>query len=241
MRRIEYEERQNKINETYNADNETSKVLLAHECDNLQKGIADWDVYIIVLQMKLLAEKEECEGLKCKLKNEECKNENISRELSRVSNNFIQERNESLKLSECIRSQVGEIHKLELFKAQVREAKYENILMRDERDEIGEELKELKKWAEALKARFDAEVEEEDRVMEKNENFPNLEGRVRWVRIQQYFDTACKKTIKPQEDLKSEKKSWDTIQQCNTSLGICAHERIKTCACKFIVLRFFSL
>ena len=178
-RRIEYEERQNKIDEPYNEDDEPSNVLLLNECDNLQKAIADRDIYIIVLQMKLLAEKEECERLKCQLKNEECKNENISRELSRVSDNFNQERNESLKLSVCIRSQVGEIHKLELFKRQVREAKYENILMRDERDEIAEDLKELKKWAEALKARFDAEVEEKNRMMEKNENFPNLEGRVR--------------------------------------------------------------
>ena len=137
-RRIEYEERQNKIDEPYNEDDEPSNVLLLNECDNLQKAIADRDIYIIVLQMKLLAEKEECERLKCQLKNEECKNENISRELSRVSDNFNQER-----------------------------------------DEIAEDLKELKKWAEALKARFDAEVEEKNRMMEKNENFPNLEGRVR--------------------------------------------------------------
>ena len=36
-------------------------------------------------------------------------------------------------------------------------------------------LKELKKWAEALKARFDAEVEVKIKAMEKNENFAILQ------------------------------------------------------------------
>ena len=44
-------------------------------------------------------------------------------------------------------------------------------------------LKELKKWAEALKARFDAEVEVKIKAMEKNENFVILQETVRLVRM----------------------------------------------------------
>ena len=44
-------------------------------------------------------------------------------------------------------------------------------------------LKELKKWAEALKARFDAEVEVKIKAMEKNENFAILQETVKLVRM----------------------------------------------------------
>jgi uncharacterized ferredoxin-like protein len=69
-----------------------NELLLCHEYDEMEKGIADRDVYIIVLQMKLLAEKEEVEKLKTKMQELEHKNENMARDLRRVSQNYNQER-----------------------------------------------------------------------------------------------------------------------------------------------------
>ncbi len=69
-----------------------NEMLLYHEYDEMEKGIADRDVYIIVLQMKLLAEKEEVEKLKTKMEELEHKSENMARDLRRVSQNYNQER-----------------------------------------------------------------------------------------------------------------------------------------------------
>ena len=69
-----------------------NEMLLYHEYDEMEKGIADRDVYIIVLQMKLLAEKEEKEKLSSKLQELEHKNENMARDLRRVSQSYNQER-----------------------------------------------------------------------------------------------------------------------------------------------------
>ena len=71
---------------------EKNEMLLFHEYDEMEKGIADRDVYIIVLQMKLLAEKEEVEKLKTKIEELEQKNEAMSRELRRVSQSYNHER-----------------------------------------------------------------------------------------------------------------------------------------------------
>ena len=71
---------------------EKSELVLFNEYDKMEKGIADRDVYIIMLQMKLLAEKEESEKLKMKVEEIEHKNEKMARELRRVSQNYNQER-----------------------------------------------------------------------------------------------------------------------------------------------------
>ena len=65
-RRVQYEQ---KYSMTMQENQESIKeeALFLHECDELQKGLADRDVYIIVLQMKLLAEKEECDNLRSKV------------------------------------------------------------------------------------------------------------------------------------------------------------------------------
>jgi butyrate kinase len=69
-----------------------NELLLCHEYDEMEKGIADRDVYIIVLQMKLLSEKEEVEKLKKTMEELEHKNEKMARELKRVSMSYNQER-----------------------------------------------------------------------------------------------------------------------------------------------------
>ena len=69
-----------------------NEMLLFHEYDEMEKGIADRDVYIIVLQMKLLSEKEEVEKLKTMVEELEHKNEKMERELKRVSQSYNQER-----------------------------------------------------------------------------------------------------------------------------------------------------
>ena len=69
-----------------------NELVLYNEYDKMEKGIADRDVYIIMLQMKLLAEKEESEKLKMKVEELEHKNEKMARELRRVSQNYNQER-----------------------------------------------------------------------------------------------------------------------------------------------------
>ena len=69
-----------------------NELLLFHEYGEMEKGIADRDVYIIVLQMKLLSEKEEVEKLKTKVEELEHKNEKMARDLKRVSQSYNQER-----------------------------------------------------------------------------------------------------------------------------------------------------
>ena len=170
-RRTEYEKRVSKVIQA-DENVEASNVFLLNECDDLQKAIADRDVYIIALQMKLLAEKDQSDGLRSKLVEIDQKNETMACQLRRLSENYNQERGHSLRLNERIQK-MGELEK------QVNEAKFENNLVQDERNEIEENLKELKKWAEALKARFDAEVDEKNKVMEKNENFDKLQEAVR--------------------------------------------------------------
>lgn len=167
-RRQQFETR---VSTTMEADEDAQKneELLYRELDDLRKGVADRDVYIIVLQMKLLAEKEECEKLRSKIHELEDKNETISRDLHRVSENYNHERCQSLKLSECIRLQVDEIHKMDELKKRLRESQFQNILIRDERDCKADELQELKKWAEALKTRFDIVEKEKHDFLEKNE------------------------------------------------------------------------
>ena len=164
-------------------DAEKHEILLLTECDDLHKGVADRDVYIIVLQMKLLAEKEECDKLRKKLDVVERKNETMAQELRQVSANYNHERGESRKLSECIRLQVDEIQKIKELKQHLRDNQFENILLRDERDCVAEELKELKNWAEALKTRFDVIEKEKCDFLEKNEfvtnNCANLQESVR--------------------------------------------------------------
>lgn len=171
-RRSEYEKIVTKVKDPDEFD-ETSILLLLHECDGLQKGIADRDVYIVVLQMKLLAEKEECEKLRNQLEEIEHKNGTMVTELHRVSENYRKEKGQSRRLSECIRLQGDEIHKVEELKKKVVEAQNETILVQDELDRKTEELKELTNCAEALKARFDIVEKEKYESLEKNENIMN--------------------------------------------------------------------
>lgn len=69
-----------------------NELLLVHEYDEMEKGIADRDVYIIMLQMKLLAEKEEGEKLRTRIEELDHKNETMANELRRVSKSYNQER-----------------------------------------------------------------------------------------------------------------------------------------------------
>lgn len=180
--RREYEKRMAK--ELKNDEGlEENEVLFLNDFEEMRKGIADRDVYIIVLQMKLLAEKEECDALRSKVEEFEEKNESMARDLRRVSDNYHHERCQSLKLSQCIRLQVDEIQKMDEVKKRLRESQYQNILLREERDCRTEELTELKKWAEALKTRFDIIEKEKLDSQEKTEfvtnNCANLQESVR--------------------------------------------------------------
>ena len=80
---------------------------------------------------------------------------------------------QSLKLSECIRIQGDEIQKVDELRKQLRECKYKNIVIAEERDAKVQELMELKKWAEALKTRFDVVEKEKITSMEKTEVVSN--------------------------------------------------------------------
>ena len=181
-RNSEYEERLSKVLQE-DENSEVNNLFLLSEYDDLQKGIADRDVYIIALQMKLLTEKEESEKQRCKLDEVEQKNETMAGQLRLVSEDYKEARGHSLRLNEHIQMQVDKIEKMEDVEKQVNQVKFENTLLRDERDKTAEMLKELKKWAEALKARFDAEVEVKIKAMEKNENFVILQETVRLVRM----------------------------------------------------------
>ena len=172
QRTSEYEKIATKIHEPDEYD-EANILLLMHECGHLQKVIADRDVYIVVLQMKLLAEKEECENLRSQLEEVERKNSTMATQLKRVSENYKKEKGQSQRLSECIRLQVDEIHKIEELKKKVFQAQNEIVLVGDERDRRTEELKELTKCAEALKARFDIVEKEKYESLVKNENVMN--------------------------------------------------------------------
>lgn len=123
--------------------------------------------------MKLLAEKEECENLRSQLEEVERKNGTMATQLQRASENFKNEKGQSQRLSECIRLQVDEIHKVEVLKKKVFEAQNEIMQVRDERDRRTEELKELTKCAESLKDRFDIVEKEKYESLEKNENVMN--------------------------------------------------------------------
>jgi uncharacterized protein (DUF4213/DUF364 family) len=80
---------------------------------------------------------------------------------------------QSLKLSECIRLQGDEIQKINELRKQLRECKYKNIIVTEERDTKIQELLELKKWTEALKTRFDVIEKEKQNSMEKTEVVSN--------------------------------------------------------------------
>ena len=86
---------------------------------------------------------------------------------------FIFPRCQSLKLSECIRLQGDEIQKIDELRKQLRECKYKTIIVTEERDAKFQELKELTKWAEVLKTRFDVVEKEKQSSMEKTEVVSN--------------------------------------------------------------------
>ena len=171
-RTSEYQKIATKVNEEDECG-EANTLFLLHECDDLEKGIADRDVYIVFLQIKLLAEKEECENLRRQLEEVERKNRTMATQLKRVSENYKEEIRQSQRLSERIRLQVDEIHKVEELKKKVLEIQNEIMLVRDERDRRTEELKELTKCAEALKGRFDIVEKEKYESLVKNENVMN--------------------------------------------------------------------
>lgn len=76
---------------------------------------------------------------------------------------------QSLKLSECIRLQGDEIQKIDQLRKELRETKYQNIIIMEERDARIQELDELKKWAEALKTRFDVVERQKNTSIQKTE------------------------------------------------------------------------
>lgn len=178
----EYEKIMTEVNEPDEYD-EKNILLLLHECDDFQKAIVDRDVYNVVLQMKLLTEKEECEKLKCQLDEVKRKYETMATELKRVSENDNQEKGQSRKFSECIRLEADEIHKVEELKKKLVKAQNEITLLQDKRDSRAEGLKELTKCSEGLNAWLNIVEKEKHESLGKIEdvmtNFRKMQNSMR--------------------------------------------------------------
>ena len=121
--------------------------------------------FIIQLQMKLLTAHEENETLRKQLDEFGKREDEVLKQLSKVNQDYAIERKETNKLSQQLRSQTEEMKMCETLKMKLREVQFENAKLRCELQDKENDLNEVQRWTEALKARFDLIVAEKEEML----------------------------------------------------------------------------
>ena len=135
----------------YNA--ETIKETATFQIKECEKAMSEFNALRFVLLMNLMASEQQVEeGRK--------KHEELTCKLRELSKSFDKERRQSLMLSETIAAQKDSVRTAEDLTKRNRELQFISQKLQIEKDQAICELNELRRWADALKARYD--------VMEKN-------------------------------------------------------------------------
>lgn len=125
--------------------------------------------FIIQLQMKLLTAHEENETLRQQLDEVRARGDELLKQLSKVNVDYAFERKETTKLSQQLRFQTAEMKTCESLKMKLREVQFESAKLQCELQDKENDLTEVKRWTEALKARFDLIVAEKKEILKNQE------------------------------------------------------------------------
>ena len=135
--------------------------------------------FIIQLQMKLLTAHEENENYRHQLEEVRARGDELLKRLSKVNVDYEFERKETTKLSQQLRSQTAEMKTCESLKMKLREVQFESAKLQCELQEKENDLTEVKRWTEALKARYDLIVAEKKEILKNQETVDGESARQR--------------------------------------------------------------
>ena len=128
--------------------------------------------FIIQLQMKLLTAHEENETLRKQMEDARGSNNELLKQLSKVSEDYAFKKKETSRLSQQLKSQSAEMKSCEWLKLKLQEVQFENGKLQCELQEKESEVLELTKvkhWTEALTARFDLIKAEKEQALKNQE------------------------------------------------------------------------
>ena len=125
--------------------------------------------FIIQLQMRLLTAHEENETLRQQMEEARTRGDELYQQLSKVNVDYAFERKETTKLSQQLLSQTAEMRTCESLKKKLREVQFESAKMQCELREKDNDLTEVKRWTEALKAQFDLVEAEKEEILKNQE------------------------------------------------------------------------
>ena len=125
-----------------------------------EKAMSDMQAYHLALMMKLLSSEEEAKQLRKQVEESKGRTEELMCKLKELSQNIDKEQRHSLKLSQTLSRQRRNIKTVEGLTDRNRELEFISQKLKMEKEQAISELNDLKRWAEALKARYD--------IVEKN-------------------------------------------------------------------------
>lgn len=125
--------------------------------------------FIIQLQMKLLTAHEENETLRKQMEEVRTRGDELYQQLSKVNVDYAFERKETTKLSQQLRFQTAEMKTCQSLKKKLREVQFESAKMQCELQDKDNDLTEVKRWTEALKAQFDLVEAEKEEILKNQE------------------------------------------------------------------------
>ena len=134
-----------------------------------RERINENNVFIIALQMKLLDYKEQIDGLEKRNSELSSQNDCLKGKLNEICQHYENERRQSLRLTERLETQKSDIERVQETKRKCRELTFQIQQFSKERDDIAEELEQLKNWTEALKVQYDIIKQEKDETWESHE------------------------------------------------------------------------
>ena len=134
-----------------------------------RERINENNTFIIALQMRLLEYKEQIDGLEKQNSELISQNDCLKGKLSEICKHYENERRQSMRLTERLETQKSDIERVQETKRKYRELMFQNQQILRERDDIVEELEQLKNWTEALKVRYDIIKQEKDETLESHE------------------------------------------------------------------------
>lgn len=184
----------------------------ALQCQVRNREMVERTHFIIALQMKLLTTKEEVDELKKKLEESSQEKNQLLDRFKQISLNYDNQRRESMKLTEKLEHQKDNIQKAEEMKMKFRQIQFSNQKLKVEKEEAVKELEELKRWTEALKARYDIVEEDRKQTQESHEitvaDFSDLRDRA--------DELELRLTISAREINDFKKRCKDSEQTANT-------------------------
>jgi len=155
------------VNEARSSANKTGENLLQRFGEVQREGRTNQ--FIIQLQMKLLTAHEENETLRHQMEEVNARRDELYQKLSKVNVDYAFERKETTKLSQQLRSQSAEMKTCESLKKKLREVQFESAKLQCELQQKENDLTEVKRWTEALKAQFDLVEAEKEEILKNQE------------------------------------------------------------------------